>query len=139
MLIHVKTGSDEMMVENTGDSKTTEATSNRPSERKSLWEGSSQFRHWRFSKRTLVEQRTQMNESAVNAIKITFETDEPGSSEGIQFLNAQEEHYLVTHYVSKITQLCQHFRFNEEVEATAMTYLKRFYLKNTVMDWHPMN
>ena len=42
-------------------------------------------------------------------------------------------------YVGKISQLCGHFRFPEEVEATAVTYLKRFYLKNTVMDWHPKN
>lgn len=42
-------------------------------------------------------------------------------------------------YVGKIPQLCGHFRFPEEVEATAVTYLKRFYLKNTVMDWHPKN
>jgi cyclin H len=42
-------------------------------------------------------------------------------------------------YISKITQLCGLFRFPEEVEATAVSYLKRFYLKNTVMDWHPKN
>jgi len=46
---------------------------------------------------------------------------------------------LVKLYVSKISPLCGHFRFPEEVEATAVTYLKRFYLKNTVMDWHPKN
>ncbi|KAL0575986.1 hypothetical protein V5O48_005986 [Marasmius crinis-equi] len=38
-----------------------------------------------------------------------------------------------------ITQICGRFRFPEEVEATAVSYLKRFYLKNTVMDWHPKN
>ena len=42
-------------------------------------------------------------------------------------------------YVGKVAQLCGHFRFSEEVEATAISYLKRFYLKNTVMDWHPKN
>ena len=46
---------------------------------------------------------------------------------------------MVKLYVGKVPQLCGHFRFPEEVEATAMTYLKRFYLKNTVMDWHPKN
>ncbi|KAG8756751.1 hypothetical protein FRC14_002678 [Serendipita sp. 396] len=139
MVAQVKTEDDEMVTESTEGPKTMEIAASRSSERNTLWEGSSQFRHWRFSQRTLLEQRTKMNESAVNAIRNTFEADEPGSSEGIQFLTAQEEHHLVTHYVSKITQLCQHFRFNEEVEATAMTYLKRFFLKNTVMDWHPMN
>jgi cyclin H len=63
----------------------------------------------------------------------------PGSSNGIEFLNADDEYALVKLYVGKISQLCSHFRFDEEVEATAMTYLKRFYLKNTVMDWHPKN
>ena len=42
-------------------------------------------------------------------------------------------------YIGRIGQICGHFRFPEEVEATAVTYLKRFYLKNTVMDWHPKN
>jgi cyclin H len=54
-------------------------------------------------------------------------------------LNADEEVLLVKLYLSKISQLCALFKFPEEVEATAMSYLKRFYLKNTVMDWHPMN
>jgi cyclin H len=64
---------------------------------------------------------------------------QPGSSANVAFLNAEEEYLLVQLYLSKIPQLCAHFRFPEEVEATAMTYLKRFYLKNTVMDWHPKN
>jgi hypothetical protein len=62
-----------------------------------------------------------------------------GSSDGIEFLNAQEEYALVKLYVDKIPPLCTHFRFNDEVESTAMTYLKRFYLNNTAMDWHPKN
>lgn len=64
---------------------------------------------------------------------------QPGSSSQVSFLNADEECVLVKLYVGKVSQLCGHFRFPEEVEATAMTYLKRFYLKNTVMDWHPKN
>jgi cyclin H len=42
-------------------------------------------------------------------------------------------------YVGKVAQLCGHLRFSEEVEVTAVSYLKQFYLKNTVMDWHPKN
>jgi len=57
----------------------------------------------------------------------------------VAFLNANEEKLLVKLYAGKVSQLCGHFRFPEEVEATAVTYLKRFYLKNTVMDWHPKN
>ena len=54
-------------------------------------------------------------------------------------MNADEENLLVKLYAGKVSQLCGHFRFPEEVEATAVTYLKRFYLKNTVMDYHPKN
>ena len=45
-------------------------------ERKSLWEGSSQYRHWRFSPETLLSQRTRINEAAVKAIRDTFEAQE---------------------------------------------------------------
>jgi cyclin H len=83
--------------------------------------------------------RASLNAAAVSVIRDTFEADELGSSSDVQFLTADEEHLLVKLYISKISQLCGHFRFPEEVEATAVSYLKRFYLKNTVMDWHPKN
>ncbi|KAH9946791.1 cyclin-like protein [Amylocystis lapponica] len=105
----------------------------------SLYQGSTQYRHWRFSPQQLAQTRASLNLAAVNAIRDAFEADEPGSSSGVSFLSADEEHLLVKLYVGKISQLCGHFRFPEEVEATAVSYLKRFYLKNTVMDWHPKN
>lgn len=64
---------------------------------------------------------------------------QPGSSSGVSFLTPDEEVLLVKLYISKITQLSGFFHFPEEVEASAVSYLKRFYLKNTVMDWHPKN
>ena len=124
--------------------------------RKPLYEGSTQFQHWRFSQRQLVAARESLNGAAVAIIKNAFEIEEvrtpdsdgksvidwcakPGSSANVSFLSAEEECLLVKLYVEKISQLCGHFRFPEEVEATAVSYLKRFYLKNTVMDWHPKN
>ncbi|KAJ3836878.1 cyclin-like protein [Lentinula raphanica] len=104
-----------------------------------LYEASTQFKNWRYSPERLNQMRTTMNEAAVGVIRKTFEAYEPGSSSNVSFVNAHEEHLLVTFYVHKISQLCGHFRFPEEVEATAASYLKRFYLKNTVMDWHPKN
>jgi len=80
-----------------------------------------------------------MNAAAVKAIRDAFEADSPGSSAEVSFLSADEENLLVKLYAGKVGQLCGHFRFPEEVEATAVTYLKRFYLKNTVMDYHPKN
>ncbi|KAJ7071221.1 cyclin-like protein [Mycena amicta] len=104
-----------------------------------LYEASSQFHNWRFSPQNLTQIRSSLNAAAVGVIRNTFETDEPGSSSSVSFLNPDEELLLVRLYASKISQLCGFFRFPEEVEATAVSYLKRFYLKNTVMDWHPKN
>ncbi|KAJ6604453.1 cyclin-like protein [Mycena vulgaris] len=104
-----------------------------------LYEASTQFKNWRYSPQSLAAVRASLNAAAVAVIRNTFETDEPGSSSAVSFLTPDEELLLVHLYVSKIPQLCGFFRFPEEVEATAVSYLKRFYLKNTVMDWHPKN
>lgn len=109
------------------------------SEKKPLYEASTQFKNWRFSAEQLTHIRNSLNQAAVAVIRNTFEADEPGSSTNVSFLTPDEEHLLVKLYITKVTQLCGFFRFPEEVEATAVSYLKRFYLKNTVMDWHPKN
>jgi cyclin H len=56
--------------------KSLETSSGGQSGRRSLWEGSSQCRHWRYSKEQLLQQRTQINGAAVSAIKNAFEADE---------------------------------------------------------------
>ncbi|KAG0709012.1 cyclin-like protein [Suillus ampliporus] len=96
--------------------------------KKPLYEGSTQYNSWRYSPEQLEHIRTSLNAAAVAVIRNTFEADEPGSSSDVLFLNANEEQLLVKLYITKIPQLCGHF-----------SYLKRFYLKNTVMDWHPKN
>lgn len=45
----------------------------------------------------------------------------------------------MTYYLQQLTRLCKMFRFPVNVESTAMTYLKRFYTRNTCMDYHPKN
>ncbi|KAH7883723.1 cyclin-like protein [Phlebopus sp. FC_14] len=119
-----------------GSSKTPDTTA--PGKR-SLYEASTQYKSWRYSPEQLAVVRKSLNSAAVSVIRNTFEADEPGSSANISFLDAGDEQLLVKLYITKIPHLCGHFRFPEEVEATAITYLKRFYLKNTVMDWHPKN
>ena len=43
--------------------------------RHSLYEGSSQYRHWRFSPEQLAKTRASLNAAAVKAIKDAFEAD----------------------------------------------------------------
>ncbi|KIJ68295.1 hypothetical protein HYDPIDRAFT_165187 [Hydnomerulius pinastri MD-312] len=120
-------------------SKTYDETAPSHAGKKPLYESSTQFKSWRYSPEQLVVVRESLNSAAVAAIRNTFEADEPGSSANVSFVDAEEEQLLVKLYITKIPQLCGHFCFPEEVEATAISYLKRFYLKNTVMDWHPKN
>jgi cyclin H len=57
----------------------------------------------------------------------------------VQYLTVQDELSLVAYYLFQLTRLCKAFKFSTNVESTAMTYLKRFYLRNTCMDYHPKN
>lgn len=47
-------------------------------ERKPLYEGSTQFRHWRFSTEQLSSMRASLNTAAVAAIRDAFEADSAG-------------------------------------------------------------
>jgi len=105
----------------------------------SLYEASTQHKHWRYSRAALDEQRASLNSAAVHVIRNAFEIDDPGSSNAISFLSPADEYLLVKLYISNVGQLCAHFHMPEVVEATACSYIRRFYLRNTVMDWHPKN
>ncbi|KAH9807590.1 cyclin-like protein [Melampsora americana] len=120
-----------------------------------LFELSTQFRHWRFSESGLEKARKDLNEGAVGRVRskleeerrvdtqdgMKIEEDTQLSTSAIEYLTVADELSLVTFYLTKISQLCRasFFRLPETVEATAMTYLKRFYLRNTCMDYHPKN
>lgn len=65
--------------------------------------------------------------------------DETPKPNEVQYLTVSDELSLVTYYLAQLTRLCKAFKFPTHVESTAMTYLKRFYLRNTCMDYHPKN
>lgn len=51
-------------------------SNNHESQRRSIYESSSQYRHWRFSAEQLKNVRETLNHAAVAAIRNTFESDE---------------------------------------------------------------
>lgn len=63
----------------------------------------------------------------------------PPAPADIEYLTVADEQALVSYYLTQIVALCNAFKFPEMVLATAMSYLKRFYLRNTAMDYHPRN
>ncbi|SCV69838.1 BQ2448_1232 [Microbotryum intermedium] len=62
---------------------------------------------------------------------------EPARIDEHDYLSAADELALVTYYLVQIPALCRAFHLPEIVQATAQSYLKRFYLSNTCMNYHP--
>ncbi|KAK6909068.1 hypothetical protein I203_103079 [Kwoniella mangroviensis CBS 8507] len=109
---------------------------------------SSQFRHWRYSPSSLLSIREELNGKSVEIVARNTElekeaqislghsyTDPPPPT---AYLTVSDELLLLRFYCSQITQICRRgFGLPDVVESTAISYLKRFYLKNSVMEWHP--
>lgn len=55
----------------------------------------------------------------------------------INYLTVDDELALIAYYISTVPKTCAGFGFNATVEATTILFLKRFYLLNTCMDYHP--
>lgn len=51
----------------------------------------------------------------------------------------EDELLLVHFYCDKASKISRSFGLPEAGESTTITYIKRFYLKNSVMEWHPKN
>lgn len=113
---------------------------------------SSQARNWRFSARQIAKMRKDGNEAAQQRLKEIWqrerelpligggEEEEPeasSSSTPIDFLDVEDEQALISYYFTRVRQLVKAFFLPELVEATTITFIKRFYLRNTCMDFHP--
>ncbi|PWZ02114.1 cyclin-like protein [Testicularia cyperi] len=106
----------------------------------------SQAKNWRFSRASLAEIRQQSNSAARRRLQTIWneeqqqgESSASASASEIPFLSVEDEMALIGFYLVKVGQIVRAFRLPELVEATATTYVKRFYLRNTCMDFHPKN
>lgn len=103
----------------------------------SAYAQTSQARNWRFSPAQLRQIRTQSNTSARARLASIWKEESGTASTDIPFLSVEDELSLIAYYLVKIGQIVHALRLPELVEATATSYVKRFYLRNTVMDSHP--
>jgi cyclin H len=116
-------------------------------------------RFWQFSTDQLASMRSEVNEGAVKRIKLFHEQErvrrrlplvrEQGSQwrtgcrlyfcapRPRRLLSVEDERTIATFYLTRQALFAKAFKFGEMVEATAASYLKRFYLRNTCMDYHP--
>uniref|UniRef100_A0A8D8PX23 Cyclin-H n=2 Tax=Cacopsylla melanoneura TaxID=428564 RepID=A0A8D8PX23_9HEMI len=97
---------------------------------------SSQKKYWMFSDESeLIALREKANQSFIQEHRAEL-TDEEAKE---HFLSAAEERVLVRHYQLQLRDFCKRFNppMPKVVIGTAFHYLKRFYLNNSVMDYHP--
>ena len=55
------------------------------------------------------------------------------------FPSLEEQQSLILFYMIKIPGLAKAFQLPSWVEGAALTYMKRFYLRNTCVEYHPKN
>ncbi|KAF8964610.1 hypothetical protein BGZ46_000750 [Entomortierella lignicola] len=114
---------------------------------KQLYEQSTQYNHWRYTQNALNELRTKVNQEVIANIKQNIEDErEQRIAQGLptddlpvdlNYLNVQEELALLGFYERRMVQIFRYWKLPSHVTATAIMYMKRFFLENTVMDFHP--
>ncbi|KAI9504268.1 hypothetical protein GGI25_002505 [Coemansia spiralis] len=121
-----------------------------------LYEQASQYRHWRFTRESLDKLRAANNERGIERVlrglREEAHVDDDHSmletrvSEATNnLLTPAEELELIDYYLQMIKVYAQSYRKNgllkpealDNVKATAINFMKRFYLHNVVFDYPP--
>lgn len=107
-----------------------------------IFEESSQYQHWRFSPEQLWDIRNKSTNEAISRVKKNVqeeqaENDGNDTESKTEYLSAKEESTLCRFYEMQLQVMSKHCKFTDMVMATAVIYMKRFFLYNTVMDYHP--
>ncbi|KAL9043446.1 MAG: hypothetical protein Q9214_003370, partial [Letrouitia sp. 1 TL-2023] len=122
-----------------------------------IYRTSTQYRLWSFTPETLTSLRASTNASAAQAVRAAIEGLQDGSSGSkerdetqdddpilhqrksgsVDCLSVEEEQKLVGFYCVKTLEFVDFCEYPTVVKATAVQYLKRFYLTNSPMTYHP--
>ncbi|TMS04131.1 Cyclin-H [Larimichthys crocea] len=101
-----------------------------------MFHNSSQRKYWIFRSEDELElMRRKANQKFRNKI---LETGKPGVSDS-SFLQRHEEDVLFRHYERRMLDFCNAFKpaMPKSVVGTAIMYFRRFYLNNSIMEYHP--
>ena len=99
-----------------------------------MFSTSTQRQHWMFSGEEAVSlERERAHESFVQKHSTGDKQQEK------QFLTLEEAGLLRSYYERKLMEFCARFSppMPKGVQGTAVQYYKRFYIRNSVMDYHP--
>nr|CAG4644878.1 EOG090X080D [Leptodora kindtii] len=99
-----------------------------------MFSTSSQAKYWLYRD----EQDVASSRQAVNA-KYVKSQKRSGPEAEVQYLTSSEERILLLHYEFQLKEFCRKFvpPMPRYVVGTAIHYLKRFYLNNSVMAYQP--
>ena len=96
------------------------------------YEHSSQLLRWTLTPEELARRREASNRRTVDAISKCSHAKKHGERQPP--LSTEEETILRRFWEGKVQDVCNAFHFPNKIQATAVTYLKRFYTDNSVMD-----
>ncbi|CAG2178985.1 unnamed protein product, partial [Oppiella nova] len=100
-----------------------------------MFSTSTQLKHWLYgSEEELNQLRTEANQRFIRH-RVTDDLDDVYD----KYLSPAEEAVHTKHYESILRDFCRKFSppMPKSVVGTAFQYFKRFYLNNSVMDFHP--
>ena len=118
-----------------------------------IYRTSTQYRLWSFSPEKLAAQRRKTHDIAIERAQRYAKQRPPtngangdsttvlpnGTSDNAytDFLTEEEEARLIQRYSDQIRSTSDHFKWPINVKATAVQYLKRFYLSNSCITYPP--
>ncbi|KAI9862959.1 MAG: hypothetical protein M1813_004132 [Trichoglossum hirsutum] len=110
------------------------------------YRASTQYKLWSFTPAQLSTFRASTNSLAASRVRAAIKRareaqklngEDVGEEKEVDCLTVSEEEKLVGYYCGKTMELADLFEFPTNVKATAVQYLKRFYLFNSPMTYHP--
>lgn len=114
-----------------------------------LYRHSSQYRYWSFSPQSLTKKREETNKSVFQAVQVELNKYIESNRDKLTDLEVstirskavpltpEEELQIVNFYAKKVQVIAQHLNLPTEVIATSITFFKRFFLVNSVMNIDP--
>ncbi|MCJ1304032.1 hypothetical protein MMC08_006844 [Hypocenomyce scalaris] len=126
-----------------------------------IYRTSTQYRLWSFTAESLASLRSTTNSLAADRVRAAIKRLRQSQSSGtdaapadeiagesgdarqvqehnqVDCLSVEEEKKLVGYYCSRAMELADFCDFPTNVKGTAVQYLKRFYLSNSPMTYHP--
>ncbi|KAH3686932.1 hypothetical protein WICPIJ_002093 [Wickerhamomyces pijperi] len=103
-----------------------------------LYRRSSQYRLWSYTREELQAKREAVNNKGCLKVDERLKQLNGEVSEDlITKVTVEEELKLISFNSRRIGMLAKHLNLPSQVRATAVSFLRKFYLVNSVMEYHP--